>query len=165
MPNAEMIFHVKNMAMSVREKSQLPEAVRRTFPLLCQTNNTVYLLSTCDVQVYTYVYSDMYDKALYNERFNNDSLEQNCECCRMLTQTSATYYQAKTGSGNHLLDMRKRTLAIPSLLLLYELHPDFHSFILQWNLSVTTTSIIKCITCDLINNVVQWWLKVPTYSC
>ena len=35
----------------------------------------------------------------------------------------------------------------------------------QWNLSVTTTSIIKIIACDLFSNVFQWRLKVPIYSC
>ena len=35
----------------------------------------------------------------------------------------------------------------------------------QWNLSVTTTSIIKFITCDLFSNVFLWWLKVPIFSC
>ena len=34
----------------------------------------------------------------------------------------------------------------------------------QWNLSVTTTSIIKYITCDLFSNVFQWRLKVSIYS-
>ena len=34
----------------------------------------------------------------------------------------------------------------------------------EWNLSVTTTSIIKFITCDLFSNVFQWRLKVPIYS-
>ena len=36
---------------------------------------------------------------------------------------------------------------------------------IQWNLSVTTTSIIKFITCDLFSNVFKWWLNVPTYAC
>ena len=36
---------------------------------------------------------------------------------------------------------------------------------IQWNLSVTTTSIIKHITCDSFNNVFKWRLKVPIYSC
>ena len=36
---------------------------------------------------------------------------------------------------------------------------------LQWNLSVTTTSITKLSTCDLFSNVFQWRLKVPFYSC
>ena len=40
-----------------------------------------------------------------------------------------------------------------------------HGAKLQWNLSVTTTSIIKSITCDLFSNVFQWRLKVPFYSC
>ena len=35
----------------------------------------------------------------------------------------------------------------------------------QWNLSVTTTFIIKFITCDLFSNVFKWRLKVPIYSC
>ena len=36
---------------------------------------------------------------------------------------------------------------------------------IQGNLSVTTTSIIKFITCDLFSNVFLWRLKVPIYSC
>ena len=36
---------------------------------------------------------------------------------------------------------------------------------LQWNLSVTTTPVIKFITSDLFSNVLYWWLKVPIYSC
>ena len=32
-------------------------------------------------------------------------------------------------------------------------------------LSVTTTSIIKFITCDLFSNVFWLWLKIPIYSC
>ena len=38
-------------------------------------------------------------------------------------------------------------------------------FLIQWNLSATTTSIIKCITCDLFSNVFKWRLKVTIYSC
>ena len=37
--------------------------------------------------------------------------------------------------------------------------------LLQCNLSVTTTSIMKFITCDLFSNVFWWRLKVPIYSC
>ena len=37
--------------------------------------------------------------------------------------------------------------------------------ILQWNLSVTTTSIIKSFTHDLFNNVFKWRLEVPICSC
>ena len=29
----------------------------------------------------------------------------------------------------------------------------YNMMIVQWNLSVTTTSVIKCITCDLFSNV------------
>ena len=36
---------------------------------------------------------------------------------------------------------------------------------LQWNLSVTTTFILKFITCDLFSNVFYWRLVVPIYSC
>ena len=36
---------------------------------------------------------------------------------------------------------------------------------LQWNLSVATTSKIKCITFDLFSNVFWWILKVLIYSC
>ena len=35
---------------------------------------------------------------------------------------------------------------------------------IQWNLSVTTTFIIKFITCDLFSNVFNWRLMVPIYS-
>ena len=35
---------------------------------------------------------------------------------------------------------------------------------IQWNLSVTTTSIINFITPDLFSNVFLWRLKVPIYS-
>ena len=35
----------------------------------------------------------------------------------------------------------------------------------QWNLSVTTTSFIRFITCNLFSNVFYWRLKVPIYSC
>ena len=35
----------------------------------------------------------------------------------------------------------------------------------QWNLSVTITSIIKFITNDIFSNVFKWRLKVPIYSC
>ena len=42
---------------------------------------------------------------------------------------------------------------------------DHEYIIVQWNLSVTTTSIIKCIACDLFSNVFKWRLKVPIYSC
>ena len=51
--------------------------------------------------------------------------------------------------------------------VLYLLHWDLvrtHSNI-QWNLSVTTTSIIKSITYDLFSNVFEWRLNVPIYSC
>ena len=41
----------------------------------------------------------------------------------------------------------------------------FGRFDIQWNLSVTTTSIIKFITCDLINIVLNWRQRVPIYSC
>ena len=34
----------------------------------------------------------------------------------------------------------------------------------QWNLSVTTTSIIKFISCDLFSNVFKWRPEVPIYS-
>ena len=34
----------------------------------------------------------------------------------------------------------------------------------QWNLSVTTTSLMKFITCDSFSNVFYWRLKVPIYS-
>ena len=37
--------------------------------------------------------------------------------------------------------------------------------LIQWNLSVTTTSIMKIISCDLFSDVFQWRLKVPIYSC
>ena len=36
---------------------------------------------------------------------------------------------------------------------------------IQWNLSVTTASKIKCITCNLFSNVFWWILNVPIYSC
>ena len=35
----------------------------------------------------------------------------------------------------------------------------------QWNLFVTTTSILKSITCDLFSNMFEGGLKVPIYSC
>ena len=35
----------------------------------------------------------------------------------------------------------------------------------QWNLSVTTTSMIRFLTCDQFSNVFYWRLKVPIYSC
>ena len=35
---------------------------------------------------------------------------------------------------------------------------------IQWNLSVTTTFIIKFITCDLFSNVFNWRLMLPIYS-
>ena len=38
------------------------------------------------------------------------------------------------------------------------------SSVIQWNLSVTTTSLIKTITCDLFSNVFWWRLKIPIYS-
>ena len=37
--------------------------------------------------------------------------------------------------------------------------------LVQWNLSVTTTPIIKPIIWDLFKNVFKWRLKVPIYSC
>ena len=37
--------------------------------------------------------------------------------------------------------------------------------LIQWNLSITTTSIVKFIPCDLTSNVFKWGLKVPIYSC
>ena len=36
---------------------------------------------------------------------------------------------------------------------------------IQLNLSVTTTSLIKFITCDLFSDVFEWRLEVPIYSC
>ena len=39
------------------------------------------------------------------------------------------------------------------------------NIVLQWRLSVTTTSIIKIITCDLFSDVFWWWLNVPINSC
>ena len=36
---------------------------------------------------------------------------------------------------------------------------------LQWSLFVTTTSMIKSITCDLFSNVFKWKLKVTIHSC
>ena len=48
--------------------------------------------------------------------------------------------------------------------IIHESGPVFH-LLIQWNLSVTTSSMIKFITCDLFGNVFQWWLKVPFYSC
>ena len=36
---------------------------------------------------------------------------------------------------------------------------------LQWNLSVTTTSIMKFITCELFSNVFNWIFKVSIYCC
>ena len=36
--------------------------------------------------------------------------------------------------------------------------------LIQWNLSVTTTSMIKFITCDLFSNVFQWRLNVLIYA-
>ena len=38
-------------------------------------------------------------------------------------------------------------------------------FDMQWNLSVTTTSTIRFITCDLFSSVFEWILKVSIYSC
>ena len=46
------------------------------------------------------------------------------------------------------------------LIVLYIYHCK-----LQWNLSVTTTSLIELITCDLFSNVFWWRLKLPIYSC
>ena len=40
-----------------------------------------------------------------------------------------------------------------------------HHLIIQWNLSVTTTSIIKYFTHDLFSNVFTWRLEVPMCSC
>ena len=37
--------------------------------------------------------------------------------------------------------------------------------VVQWNLSVTTTSIIKSITCYLFSNMFKWRLKIPIYTC
>ena len=36
---------------------------------------------------------------------------------------------------------------------------------IQWNLSITNTSKIKFITCDLFSNVFWWRLKEPIYTC
>ena len=36
---------------------------------------------------------------------------------------------------------------------------------IQWNLSVTTNSIIKFITRDLVSNVFSWRLKLTIYTC
>ena len=36
---------------------------------------------------------------------------------------------------------------------------------IQWNLSITTNSKIKFITCDLFSNVFWWRLKEPIYTC
>ena len=40
-----------------------------------------------------------------------------------------------------------------------------HTDILQWNLSATTTSIMKSIACDLFSDVFNWRLKLPIYPC
>ena len=36
--------------------------------------------------------------------------------------------------------------------------------VVQWNLFVTTTSMIKLITYDLFSDVFKWRLKIPIYS-
>ena len=55
---------------------------------------------------------------------------------------------------------------VDHILPLMQLRLADHEWIqLQWNLSVTTPSIIKFITCDLCSNVFQWRLKAPVYSC
>ena len=36
--------------------------------------------------------------------------------------------------------------------------------LVQWNLSATTTSIMKFIACDLFSNVFNWRVKLPIYS-
>ena len=43
--------------------------------------------------------------------------------------------------------------------------PNLKQWVIQWNLSVTTTSIIKPIALNLFSIVFQWRLKVPIYSC
>ena len=44
-------------------------------------------------------------------------------------------------------------------------HHFFLRVQIQWNLSVTTTSIIIFTTCNLFSNVFQWRPKVPIYPC
>ena len=46
-----------------------------------------------------------------------------------------------------------------------DLWGHMHAWIIQWNLSATTTSVIKFITSDWFSNVFQWRLKAPIYSC